>query len=247
MKARVVAVIPARLGSRRFSGKVLYLYRGKPLLVHVLDELNRARQIDRVAVATDSREVQRVLEGFGAEVLMTSARHRTGSDRVAEAAGKLGGDILINVQADNLAMKAAVLDRVIEQLKRDRHFRFATLARRLDMESELLDPNVVKVVISPDGRALWFSRLPIPYLQNAAGGQRVNRFGYYCHIGVYFFRGEALKSFARWPRSALEKAESLEQLRILEHGEHIRVFRTRMRSVSVDTPDDLRKIDGRMR
>jgi 3-deoxy-manno-octulosonate cytidylyltransferase (CMP-KDO synthetase) len=242
MAPTVTAVIPARLNSRRFPNKVIYPYRGKPLLFYVYNEVHKAKRVDRVIVATDSRQVQKAVVAFGGEAMLTSARHRTGSDRVAEVTQKLGGDIVINVQADNFGLKASVLDRTIERLAGDSGTEFATLARRLDTDNELFDPHIVKVVVAGDGAALWFSRLPIPYLQGAGNKNRVKQFPFLAHIGVYFFRSWGLVRFARWKRSRLEKAESLEQLRILENGGRMIVFKTTMRSVSVDTPKDLKKL-----
>ncbi|MEA3297639.1 MAG: 3-deoxy-manno-octulosonate cytidylyltransferase, partial [candidate division Zixibacteria bacterium] len=180
---------------------------------------------------------------FDVEVMMTSAKHRTGSDRTAEVMKRIGGDIIVNIQADNFGLKAAVLDRTIEKLKKKRSIRFATLARRIRSDEELFNPNTVKVLIGKDGCARWFSRLPVPYLQHAKKGVRADQFGFYAHIGVYFFKRDALVRFAHWKRTPLEKAESLEQLRILENEHRITVFKTSVRSVSVDTPHDLKKID----
>jgi len=238
----VVAVIPARLNSRLFPNKVVYPYRGKPLLFYVYNEVRKAKAIDRVLVATDSKQVQKAVEAFGGEAMLTSSRHRTGSDRVAEAMQRVGGDIIINVQADNYGLRAPVLDRTIKRLVDDSSIEFATLARRLNTEDELFNPNIVKVVIACDGSALWFSRYPIPYLQNADEKKRVKQYPFLAHVGVYFFRRRGLARFTQWKRSPLEKAESLEQLRILENGGEITVYKTSMRSVSVDAPQDLKKL-----
>ena len=242
MAERVTAVIPARLGSRRFSGKVLYPYKGKPLLFYVWNEVRKSRRIDRLVIATDSAEIIRAARSFGAEVLKTSARHRTGTDRVGEAVSRLGGDIVVNIQADNLGIKAAVLDRVIDRMTEDKSIHYATLVSPIATDAELFDPNLVKAVVSADGHALWFSRYPIPYLQGVSKAGRAGRFAFWGHIGIYFFRRRALRDFVSWGRSPLEKAESLEQLRILENNRRIRVFKTRMRLVTVDTPQDMKKL-----
>jgi 3-deoxy-manno-octulosonate cytidylyltransferase (CMP-KDO synthetase) len=244
MAPHVLAVIPARLESRRFAGKVLRRYHNKPLLYYVWQDVKRVRAIDRLVIATDSPKVRKVAEGFGAEVLITSKRHRTGSDRVAEVAERVGGQIVLNVQGDNFGLQPRILSRVIRVMKEDRSISIATLASRIDSDRRLLDSSLVKVVMDKDGRALWFSRHPLPYLQHAGRGALVDQFRYYGHVGVYLFRRAALQVFARTPRSSLEKAESLEQLRILEHGGDIRVFTTSMQSVSVDRPKDLKKLDA---
>jgi 3-deoxy-manno-octulosonate cytidylyltransferase (CMP-KDO synthetase) len=244
MAPKIIAVIPARCNSSRFPDKVIYPYHGKPLLYYVYREVAKAKKVDRAVVATDSKRVREALAPWGVEVMLTSSRHRTGSDRAAEVMKRLGGNIIVNVQADNLGLKAGVLDRAIERIIADRSIRFATLARRLETDEELFDPNVVKVVTAADGRVLWFSRFPIPFLRNASNRNRAGQFPYWRHIGIYFFRRRGLEQFAQWRQSPLEKAESLEQLRILEHGGTIRVFKTAMRSVSIDAPQDLKKLEG---
>ena len=243
MATNVVAVIPARLNSKRFSGKVIYPYRGKPLLYYVWDAALRARQIDQLIIATDNRKVADAAEEFGAEVVMTSSKPRTGSDRVAEVARKVPARIYVNIQADNFGLDASVLDRAINSIKKSPKTRFATLAREIDRDKDLFDPGIVKLVMNREQQALWFSRYPLPYLQHATSRSRCKQFSYFEHIGVYFYRASALADYAHWKRSALEEAESLEQLRILENGGSIRVYTTKARSVSVDRPDDLKKLD----
>ena len=243
--AGIVAVIPARLNSARFPRKVIYPYRRKPLLFYVWNEVRRSRLIDRVVIATDSVEIQQTAEAFGAEVVRTSSRHATGSDRAAEAIGRIPGRIIVNVQADNFGVKATVLDRAVAAVDADRKVRFATLAYRLTDDAELFNPNVVKVVISPrDRRALWFSRFPIPYVRDVAEDNRTGQHRFFGHIGIYLYRRSGLLEFASWKRTAAEKAESLEQLRVLENGGAMTVYETRMRSVSVDAPEDIEKLDS---
>ncbi len=243
MAAKVVAIIPARLNSKRFSGKVLYPYRGRPLLYYVWDAATKSRQIDRLIIATDNSRVATAAEDFGAEVVMTSSRPKTGSDRAAEVARSIRAGIVVNIQADNFGLKSTVLDRVINSMKRSPRIEFATLARQIDRDQDLNDPGVVKLVMNKAHQALWFSRYPLPYLQHSTSRSRNKQFTFYEHIGVYFYRAKALASYARWSRTPLEKAESLEQLRILENGGSIRVYTTKTRSVSIDRPEDLRKLD----
>ncbi|MEW5797136.1 MAG: 3-deoxy-manno-octulosonate cytidylyltransferase [Candidatus Zixiibacteriota bacterium] len=238
---RVVAVIPARLGSSRFARKVLHEYRGRPLLFYVWRQVAKAQLIDRLCIATDSREIARAASWFGAEVVMTSRKPRTGSDRVAEAVTGGRESIIINVQADCFGLQPARLDRVVKAMQQDRTIEYATLVRPIRDDRELSNPNVVKVVVDSGGRALWFSRFPLPYLQKPDLRPRAAQFGYLAHIGVYFFRRSALAKFAGWRQSRCEKAESLEQLRIIENGGTIRVFKTMARTFSIDTPRDLLK------
>jgi 3-deoxy-manno-octulosonate cytidylyltransferase (CMP-KDO synthetase) len=136
-----------------------------------------------------------------------------------------------------------LLDRVIEKMKQDKKLHYATLAFRIDDDRDLFDPDLVKLVMNSEERALWFSRFPVPFLRSAEDNKRTKQFKFYGHIGVYFFRGPALKAFAGWHRTPCEKAESLEQLRVLENGGEMRVFTTRLKIVSVDSPKDLKKLD----
>lgn len=242
MAPRVVAVIPARLSSKRFSNKVIYPLNGKPLLFYVHREVSRAKSVDRVLIATDSREVAGAARGFGADVVMTSPGHRTGSDRVAEAVSGIGGKIILNVQADNFGLKGSVLDRLVRLMLEDSRIGFATLVHRITSDSELFSPDMVKVVMDNRDRALWFSRYPLPYLQGCKTQHRHNRSVFWGHIGVYGFRRSSLEQYASWRQTPLEKAESLEQLRILENGGEIRVLRTTMESISVNSPGDLKKL-----
>ncbi|MFH1687641.1 MAG: 3-deoxy-manno-octulosonate cytidylyltransferase [bacterium] len=242
MSQRTVAVVPARLGSSRFAGKVLFPFRGRPLICVLLAELAKSQEIDELLVATDSKEISRAVTAAGYVSVMTSKRHRTGTDRAAEAMAGRKADIVLNIQADNFGLKAAGLDRVIRQFQGDSE-PIGTLARPITDRDELLDPNSVKVVMNRAHHALWFSRLPLPYLQGVRQAQWPGHFRYWHHIGVYLFRRKALDQFAEWKRSALEKAESLEQLRILENGGRLRVYRTRSRAISIDAPRDLKKLE----
>lgn len=242
MSPRVVAVIPARMGSSRFAGKVLAVHKDRPLLYHVWRRVCRCRTVDRVIIATDSAKIATVATDFGAEVVRTSKRPRTGSDRVAEAIRKQSASIVINVQADCFGLPPKTIDRVVDAMTEDQTIKYATLARRIGSDQDLFDPGIVKVVTDREGRALWFSRFPLPYLQQVTAGSRSSQFRFRGHIGVYFFRLRALENFAGWKQTPLEKAESLEQLRILEHGGIMQVFNTSARIFSIDTPEDMKKI-----
>ncbi len=244
MSIKVTAVVPARLMSSRFPGKVICNYRGRPLITYLLDDIRRSRCIHRIIVATDSREIVKALSDYDVEVMITKRHHRTGSDRVSEVARRVGGDIIINIQADNFGLKATLLDRVINHMRINRRVEYATIGRRLTDDEELFDPNTVKLIANKKKEVVWFSRYPLPYLQNLKPGSHVSQHPFIGHIGVYFFRREALRAFGKWSSSALEKAESLEQLRILLHGRRIRLFMTQSNVVSVDTEADLKKLDA---
>ncbi len=239
---KILAVIPARFQSKRLPGKILTPLADKPLIQRLYEEVAHAKLIDRLVVATDSKEVIDVVENFGGEAIMTSSKHRTGSDRTAEVANKLGGQIIINVQADHLGVGGAAYDKILSKILSDKNIKFATIARKIERDEQLFNPDRVKMIFDSSDDAIWFSRYPLPFLRGV-DGNRVNKFDFYYHIGVYFFRKSALERFASWPRTALEKAESLEQLRILEHREKIRVFKTKGNILSIDAPDDLKKIN----
>lgn len=241
MNPKILAVIPARLNSGRFPGKALVLIGGQPLIQRLHKDVSRSKLIDRLVVATDSDEVFRAVRSFGGEAVKTSKRHRTGSDRTAEVMEKLGGSIIINVQADHLGLSGSFYDRIIKKMLEDRSIEVATIGSRVTEESTLYDPNRVKMIFDSSDNALWFSRYPLPFLQG--GGTKENgpaTFDFYYHIGVYFFRKAALKKFSSWRRTKLEKAESLEQLRLLENGCKIKVFKTSTKLYSIDTPEDLK-------
>ena len=237
-----LAVIPARIGSKRFPGKVLYPYKGKPLLYYVWNQMKRARHISRLVIATDSAQIAETARDFGAEIFRTSPKHQTGSDRAAEVARSLGGEIIVNVQADNFGLTSKIVDNVLSRMFREDEICFATLVRKIESDRDLFNPNCVKVALNKNGEAMWFSRSPIPFIQGVTTQSKVRQFPFWSHVGVYFFRHQSLMAYAARPRTALEKAESLEQLRILEYGERIRAFPTSVRTVSVDSPNDVRKI-----
>ena len=166
------------------------------------------------------------------------------NEDVAAIMKEIPADLYINVQADLFGLKSAVLDRVINVFSRESKLKYGTLARKIRNERELKDPNSVKVVLKKNKEAGWFSRQPLPYLQRPLKKTLSSQADYYYHIGVYFYRREALKEFAGWQQTPCEKAESLEQLRILENGRKIRVFLTRIKTVSIDSPADIYKLRG---
>jgi 3-deoxy-manno-octulosonate cytidylyltransferase (CMP-KDO synthetase) len=243
MGIKVTGVIPARLGSKRFPGKALFQYRSKPLLQYVWDDVRKSKRLDRLVIATDSPIIEKAALGFGAEVFRSHKAHATGTDRVAEVAEAIGGDIVLNIQGDNFGLKGRLLDVVIDSFSRSRGCPFGTIATRIRSDEELFDPNTVKVVVSEEGDALWFSRYPIPFVQNPRAGLRSTQFHFRRHVGVYLFRKKDLRAYASWKRTAIEKAESLEQMRMLERGKRVKVFDAIVRAVSIDCPADVGKLD----
>lgn len=236
-------VIPARYASTRLPGKPLVLLAGKPLIAWV-----HARASDcaaaEVIVATDDARIREVAESFGATVEMTAVEHASGTDRIAEVAQRRGWgerDIVVNLQGDEPAMPAALIEQVAGLLATRPTADIATLATPIEQRDEYFDPNAVKVVTDLDGRALYFSRAPIPWfrdqleLQSAELAAIVRR-----HIGIYAYRVGALRRLANLPTTPLEQIEKLEQLRALAHGMHIQVGEaTRRPGPDVNTAEDL--------
>jgi 3-deoxy-manno-octulosonate cytidylyltransferase (CMP-KDO synthetase) len=244
----IVAVIPARFASTRFPGKPLSDIHGKPMVRHVYERVREARTVGRVLVATDDERIASAVRAFGGEVVMTAAGHVSGTDRVAEAVAGLPADIVVNVQGDEPMLDPAAVDAAIEPLRRDAALDLSTLSVKLGDADEMLSPQVVKVVTDARGRALYFSRSPIPFVRRgaslpeaaaAAVAEGLAR----KHVGLYAFRREALARFVALPPSRLEQAEALEQLRALENGMAIGVVEVAGRGgVAVDTPEDLETV-----
>jgi 3-deoxy-manno-octulosonate cytidylyltransferase (CMP-KDO synthetase) len=231
---KVAVVIPARFASTRLPGKPLLLLAGKPLIQHVWERCIEARGIDEVIVATDDMRIAEAAFAFGAEVAMTSPKHRSGTDRVAEVATKLRGvSHVINVQGDEPLVDPALVSRLAATLRKDRSIPMITASVAFGPDEDVGNSNAVKVVTSRDGNALYFSRSLIPYLRGDGLRPAWQR-----HLGIYGYTTKFLLQFVKWKPSALELAESLEQLRALENGARIRVLPTRRAALGVDTPDD---------
>lgn len=245
-KPRVVAVIPARYASTRYPGKVIAPLLGHPLVYHTWHRASEAAHVDRVIVATDSPEVAEALAPYDVEVAMTRADHATGTDRIAEVATDLAADLVVNVQGDEPAVDPSAIDAAIEPLLADPELVMSTARRRITDPSAVADPNVVKVVCDERGRALYFSRLPVPYIRDApdhAAGASC----YWQHIGLYVYRRDFLLAYAGMPQTPLEQLEKLEQLRALENGYPIAVVETAYDVIGVDVPDDLAGVSALLR
>jgi 3-deoxy-manno-octulosonate cytidylyltransferase (CMP-KDO synthetase) len=243
---RIVGLVPARFASTRFPGKPLHLIAGKPLIQHVVERCRLSRTLADVVVATDDDRIAAVARGF-ARVEMTRADHPSGTDRIAEVAARLECDAIVNIQGDEPLMDPAVIDAVAGALAEAQMSTAATVLR--DRE-EFDNPNVVKVVVGVTGRALYFSRRTIPYLRDQAGreaSEQMANFPFLKHLGIYGYRRETLLRLVRFPVSALETAERLEQLRALENGIDIQVVRVGYESIGVDTPEDAVRVEGILR
>ena len=210
------------------------------MIEHVYRRTCEAPGIDAVIVATDDERIREAVEAFGGIAWMTSLAHRSGSDRLAEVASHLSCDLVVNVQGDEPMLAPEMIEEALAPLREDASIPMGTVCRTFDDEAELADPNIVKVVRDRRGFALYFSRAPIPYTRAAAGG--LDAAGAFKHIGLYVYRRAFLLQFARLEPTPLEQAESLEQLRALEHGYRIATVITQHDSVGVDTPDDLERV-----
>ncbi len=237
----VVAVIPARWASTRFPGKVLAELAGEPMITHVVRRASEARRVGHVIVATDDERIAEVATASGAEAVMTG-ECASGTDRVAEAvAGRRDWDIVVNVQGDEPLLSGDNIDVLVDGLLVDEDVSMSTLCRPLDAE-RVEDPNAVKVVRDLRGRALYFSRSPIPYPRHREVASGLWRL----HLGIYGFRRETLERFVALPLSELEQAEGLEQLRALENGIPIQVLDAPHPAFGVDTPEDLERVEEMM-
>lgn len=238
-----LAVIPARYASTRFPGKPLAMLCGKPVIRWVWERVSQTEGITDTVVATDDSRIADAVETFGGKVMMTSATHRSGTDRCGEVVERLmqGGkayDVVVNVQGDEPFVRPAQLQQLLSAFEHD-GVQIATLRTLIKNGEELFSPNNVKVVCGADDEALYFSRQALPYLRGVEQSEWVARHQYYKHVGIYAFRSEVLRHVVTLQPSALEQAESLEQLRWIENGYRIAVKTTDMANIGIDTPEDL--------
>ncbi|HLB95087.1 MAG TPA: 3-deoxy-manno-octulosonate cytidylyltransferase [Nitrospiria bacterium] len=239
---RTVIVIPCRFDSSRLPGKPLMNLSGKPLIQWVYERALLSKEAAQVVVATDDPRIEETVRSFGGEVITTGSTARTGSDRVAELAGRVSADAYLNLQGDELIFDGTILDELIRSFDAAQPLDMGTLKREITDRAEVSNPNVVKVVTDEDGFALYFSRSPIPYLRSAPTQLPPKTF--YKHLGLYIFERETLKMFSSLPSGFLEGHEKLEQLRALEHGIRIKVWETNHDSLRVDTREDLKQAEG---
>jgi 3-deoxy-manno-octulosonate cytidylyltransferase (CMP-KDO synthetase) len=240
---RAVAVIPARIGSTRLPEKMLLAETGRPLVVHVLERVRKARRLADVVVATDDARIQRAVEAAGGTARLTSPDHRTGSDRIGELLPSIQADVIINVQGDEPEIDPALLDALVERLEADPAVDVGTGASPIMRAADLADTNCVKVVLDARRCALYFSRSPIP---GGRGGPTLDARPL-MHIGVYAYRRAALEAFLRLEPTPLERAESLEQLRLLENGFRFGIEITQLAGRGIDTASDYAEFVRRVR
>ena len=251
----IVAVIPARYGSSRFPGKPLADICGKPMVQHVYERAKSATLVGEIVVATDDDRIAEAVRKFGGEVVLTSPEHRTGTERVAEVVRGREADIVVNIQGDEPLIRGEIIDAAIRPLISDESLHISTLKSPITRMSDWFNPNVVKVVTDREGFALYFSRSPIPFFRDEFMGD--GRFPPWdrkggddpsppgpvsVHIGLYVYRRSLLLSIAQMEPTPLERAEGLEQLRLMENGYRIKVVPVDYHPVGVDTPADLEEV-----
>jgi 3-deoxy-manno-octulosonate cytidylyltransferase (CMP-KDO synthetase) len=234
----IVAIIPARYASTRLPGKALADLDGRPMIEHVYRRVSAARVLSDVLVATDDLRIATRVRDFGGKVRLTKATHETGTDRLAEVAASIDCDVVVNVQGDEPLIDPRAIDELVAPFVSDTAVQITTLYRRIQDPSELSNPNITKVVVDRGGFAMYFSRAPIPYVRDPRGGWPP----LYRHIGLYAYRRSALLVLASLEPTPLERTESLEQLRALEHGIRIKAVETQYESFGVDTPEDLAQV-----
>ncbi len=235
---RTVGIIPARYGSTRFPGKPLALIAGKPLIQHVVERCQHSKKLTEVIVATDDTRIWEVAQDF-CRVEMTTPDHPSGSDRIAEVARNCACDAVVNIQGDEPLIDPRVIDTVVDALH---NCEMSTAATRIRDSAELESPNIVKVVVNVEGRAMYFSRRTIPFLRDVKGDE-LTAFPFLKHLGIYGYRRDTLLKLVKLPMSALEQAEKLEQLRALENGIPIAVRVVDYDSVGVDVPADVARVE----
>ena len=250
---QVFVIIPARLSSTRLPNKLLLPLGGKPLVLHTFEQAKKAENVSRVIIATDDERILNAILNNGGEAVLTHKNHQSGSDRIAEVAGKLPeNSIIVNVQGDEPLISPHTIQKAVAAVLNDKKVDIATICERISDFRDVLSPDVVKVVTDENGFALYFSRSPIPFPRYAAKKHHSLEIAlqnepnlislFRKHTGLYAYRREYLLKFTRLPQSVLEKAESLEQLRALENGAKIKVVETNESSIGVDTAEDFERV-----
>ncbi len=230
---QATGIIPARFHSQRFPGKPLALIQGKPMIERVFERASTAKFLEQIIVATDDERIAQTAQKIGAEVRMTSAHHNSGTERVAEVANKVKTPLIINIQGDEPLVNGQMIDTLILALQ-DKFIPMVSLMAKIQDLNLVRDANVVKVVVDKDSFALYFSRSPLPFQASDY---------FYQHIGIYGYQRDFLLNYIRLEAARLEKTENLEQLRALEHGYRIKMIETQSPTLSVDTPNDIIKLE----
>lgn len=237
---KVIAVIPARYQSSRFEGKPLALIAGKPMIQRVYEQVQKCKDISEIIIATDDERIKILAESFGATVVMTSSEHESGTDRIAEVVRGIDCDIVVNVQGDEPLIAPETITGVVLPFFQDANVEMTTSSASLMNKEEIANPNCVKVVTDLNSFALYFSRSTIPFDRDNSAPEGAWRL----HLGIYGYRKETLLRYSKLSPTPLERLEKLEQLRALENGIKIFVAQTPYRSIGVDLPEDVQRIEG---
>ncbi|UCD55087.1 MAG: 3-deoxy-manno-octulosonate cytidylyltransferase [Candidatus Omnitrophota bacterium] len=259
---RAIGVIPARWKSSRFEGKVLANIMGKPMLQHVWERAKESKILEDLIIATDSERVMKTVEDFGGKAVYTSKDQPSGTDRITEVINPIDVEVVVNIQGDEPLIHRTMIDSLANALLEDKTIPMATVIKRIKSREEFLNPNVVKVVIDKESRALYFSRSPIPHYRGTGEQHRSildiqswfsshsfepESQRYYKHIGIYAYSKDFLFTYTNLPKSSLEEIEKLEQLRALENGYKIKTVETEFETIGVDTQEDLKKVERYLR
>ncbi|TCD10466.1 3-deoxy-manno-octulosonate cytidylyltransferase [Pedobacter frigidisoli] len=240
---RVIGIIPARYASTRFPGKPLVDIAGKTMIQRVYEQAFKAKSLSKVVIATDDERIADEVKRFRGEFVFTASHHQSGTDRCAEVIEQFPEfDIVINIQGDEPFIEPAQIDLLASCFIEEK-VQLATLIKPIQSQESIYNPNSPKVVIDVNGRAMYFSRSPIPFIRNGEPGVWAEKHQFYKHIGIYGYRTESLKAITKLPPSSLELAESLEQLRWIENGFYIQTKITDLETVAIDTPEDLLKLN----
>jgi len=231
----ITGIIPARFGSTRFPGKPLADIAGKPMIQRVFEQATKSKLLNEVIVATDDKRISDCVLNFGGRAFRTVKKHKTGTDRICEVIESVKTDIVVNIQGDEPFINPSVIDSAIKPVLADKMLKVSTVA--VEMKDDFNNPNKVKVVFDRNNFAMYFSRSVIPFDLRNSGMTR-----YFKHIGLYVYRTKYLKYYSKLIPTPLETSESLEQIRMIENGEKIKVIITKHDSLSVDTPEDIKRI-----
>jgi len=241
--SKTIGIIPARFASTRFPGKPLVDIAGKSMIQRVYEQASKAKSLSKVVIATDDARIVEEVKKFGGEFVITASTHQSGTDRCAEVIEQLPGfDIVINIQGDEPFIEPAQIDLLASCFTEEK-VQLATLIKSIESQESIYNPNSPKVVIDVTGRAMYFSRSPIPFIRNGEPGVWAEKHQFYKHIGIYGYRTASLVEITKLPPSSLEIAESLEQLRWIENGYYIQTKVTDLETVAIDTPEDLKKLN----
>ncbi len=242
---KFLGIIPARFASTRLPGKPLALIQGKPMIQQVYERVKESNTVDKIIIATDDERILNAAALFGAEAILTSPLHNSGTERCAEVASVIGNDfdVIINIQGDEPFIEAEHLTALRDLFLND-DVKIGSLIKRISTLDELKNPNVVKAVKSSEGKALYFSRAVVPYLRNIEENDWLHHHQFYKHIGLYGYRKNTLLKIAQLSPTPLEQAESLEQLRWIENNFTIHLAETYIETLSIDTAEDLLKANG---